>query len=370
MEILFYRLNKVKDSLIDLTLFATHYRQIKKLCRQFMLPPLDNHSNSKLSCQICQSSETRMLIKLPIGYPQRQNHTLLYYDYSNSGLNTVLKSRNILDRTAGFFLGVIWNFCTRCKNASLAMEFSDQHLKEYYSQYYARLAKSSQRRKNVKELFARYIDSYLKGPADILEIGAAEGYGADYLAKQGHRVWVDEACAQFRKFLSKKKYLHLVDDLNNLPSGSFDCIYLHHVLEHIPDPAEYLKGLSRLLKPNGRLFIQVPDLSMQLAFYVLSLKRSIYARLYSNNFEPDQNNFAVFSKPGSYRWLDALSNDHLSAFTPEGLDYLIQVAGLKSEIICQTNAARLQFNSRRFSWPVDFENGNTPNGLTAVARKR
>jgi SAM-dependent methyltransferase len=41
--------------------------------------------------------------------------------------------------------------------------------------------------------------------------------------------------------------------------GEFDLVSLVHVLEHIPDPVAYLKGLRPKLKPDGLLLIEVPD---------------------------------------------------------------------------------------------------------------
>ncbi|RDI48163.1 class I SAM-dependent methyltransferase [Aquicella lusitana] len=39
----------------------------------------------------------------------------------------------------------------------------------------------------------------------------------------------------------------------------FDLITLMHVLEHLPDPKQWLKDLHRLLNPDGLVLIQVPD---------------------------------------------------------------------------------------------------------------
>lgn len=41
----------------------------------------------------------------------------------------------------------------------------------------------------------------------------------------------------------------------------FDLIVMIHALEHIPNPVAFLRGLLRRLNPEGRLLIQVPDLS-------------------------------------------------------------------------------------------------------------
>jgi SAM-dependent methyltransferase len=49
------------------------------------------------------------------------------------------------------------------------------------------------------------------------------------------------------------------DHLRSLPDASFDVITLWHVLEHVHDLQETLDHLSRVLKPNGMMYIAVPN---------------------------------------------------------------------------------------------------------------
>lgn len=44
-----------------------------------------------------------------------------------------------------------------------------------------------------------------------------------------------------------------------LEPASFDVIVLHHVLEHLPDPADALARLARALRPGGRLVSMSPN---------------------------------------------------------------------------------------------------------------
>ncbi len=46
-----------------------------------------------------------------------------------------------------------------------------------------------------------------------------------------------------------------------LPPESCSAITMFHVLEHLYDPASYLEAAHALLKPNGRLILQVPNAS-------------------------------------------------------------------------------------------------------------
>lgn len=45
-----------------------------------------------------------------------------------------------------------------------------------------------------------------------------------------------------------------------LTPESFDAITLWDVLEHVPDPAGFMRLCRELLKPGGKLFVNVPDL--------------------------------------------------------------------------------------------------------------
>lgn len=56
----------------------------------------------------------------------------------------------------------------------------------------------------------------------------------------------------------RKKGLQVVPDLNKV-SQSFDVITLFHVLEHIPDPRDILYRLSKKLKHNGHIIVEVPN---------------------------------------------------------------------------------------------------------------
>ena len=48
-------------------------------------------------------------------------------------------------------------------------------------------------------------------------------------------------------------------DLFNLPPASFHIITLWHVLEHVHDVHAYLSQIAKLLQPNGKLVIAVPN---------------------------------------------------------------------------------------------------------------
>ena len=68
---------------------------------------------------------------------------------------------------------------------------------------------------------------------------------------------------RLRKRLKKFKNVTLINtyiDQADLQDDTFDIILIHHVLHDIhPDKrADVLKNLSRILKPNGRIYIREP----------------------------------------------------------------------------------------------------------------
>lgn len=94
--------------------------------------------------------------------------------------------------------------------------------------------------------------------------------------KEGERI-LDAGCgeAPYRKFFSHAIYesadfcevdkqyfndLTYVCTLDEIPvrDARFDTVIMTQVLEHVPNPQSVLVELSRILKPNGRLWITAP----------------------------------------------------------------------------------------------------------------
>ena len=87
--------------------------------------------------------------------------------------------------------------------------------------------------------------------------------------------------------------------------GSFDAITLWDVIEHVPDPVSLLIELRRLLRPGGLLFVQTPNVNMQL----------LRARV-------------VRCMRGKDEGCNTLEvKDHLNDFTPGSLRLAVQRAG-------------------------------------------
>lgn len=367
MTAFIHRIIKIILMMRDVAVLLLNYSCAEKLAKQSLLGK--RLKREEVICPLCKEGKPQMLIEFPLSWPMPQNDHLLYYDYSAPYFAEVLEKKDLLFKTAGFFLSTCWNFCPNCRNAILSTKFSDRHLSEYYSKYYKRLAKPSLKRRAAKEPYAKYVDSLVKSGIRLLEFGAAEGYAANYLAMRGHNVTVVEP-SSFRNIVMQNKGISVCDNALLLPKGHFDCIYLHHVLEHFNDPAAFITLAETLLKEGGLLIIQVPDISLQMRLYLSSLHMCHYALV--NPIKKNDELLTKFfsdamSKP--YYWMDALGNNHLYAFTSFGLEYLLKKNNFKIKKVKQTTKDNLKFDKRFLAWPVDAENGQTPNGLTIVAQK-
>jgi 2-polyprenyl-3-methyl-5-hydroxy-6-metoxy-1,4-benzoquinol methylase len=70
-----------------------------------------------------------------------------------------------------------------------------------------------------------------------------------------------ELDAQYRKF-SLSRGVKVFESLAEaIEEGTrYELVTMNHVLEHIPQPASFLRSLSKLIDPNGYLFIEVPNI--------------------------------------------------------------------------------------------------------------
>lgn len=342
-----------------------HYKLLKRLSS---LSLLSDKILLVSNCKVCGNDNISLFVSIPLGIPGFQNHFLLYFNKSTIEGEKLLYRREIVDKALGFFLSVPWYFCGHCKNATLGINIDEEHLLNYYSNYYKRKNPSDNKRRATKELHGKFLNSLLNRRSKILEIGAAEGFTAEYLANEGHLVYVYEP-SNFQATLKDKVNLKFINNLENDLNVSFDAIYMHHTLEHIYNPVNYLNKLNSILKMCGTIFIQVPDLSLQVGVLRQIIKKHTYIHTlfgYPLNVENVAYNFNV---KNNYNYFDALLNDHITAFTPEGLRFVLESSGYTIEKIIQSTSDKITVNNEKYSWPVDETTGNTPNGLTIVAKK-
>jgi SAM-dependent methyltransferase len=98
----------------------------------------------------------------------------------------------------------------------------------------------------------------------VLDVGCGQGEALQWLTEQGfepHGIEPsDEAAALARERGLDARTATLEDILTEAgPPPTFDAVLLLNVLEHVPDAPAMLRGINRLLKPGGLLYVRVPN---------------------------------------------------------------------------------------------------------------
>jgi 2-polyprenyl-3-methyl-5-hydroxy-6-metoxy-1,4-benzoquinol methylase len=102
------------------------------------------------------------------------------------------------------------------------------------------------------------------GPSEgaVLDVGCGGGLFPRMLAEAGQMaIGLDYSADAAEVAWHQNRVPTVCGNLANAPfgPGSFRLVTMFHVLEHLYEPASYLDACFDLLKPNGRLVVQVPN---------------------------------------------------------------------------------------------------------------
>jgi 2-polyprenyl-3-methyl-5-hydroxy-6-metoxy-1,4-benzoquinol methylase len=149
-----------------------------------------------------------------------------------------------------------WNLvvCRRCGLGYLDPRPTADEIGRYYpARYFGH-------RRQAKSRYERQA-AYVAGPSGrLLDIGTAAG---DFLAVMARRGWeaVGIEPSPMTETVSGVEVLHeRFPEQCSLPDDAFDVITAWAVFEHLHDPRAAFQVCARLLRPGGRLILQVPNL--------------------------------------------------------------------------------------------------------------
>ncbi len=151
---------------------------------------------------------------------------------------------------------------------------------------------------------AREIAGVISDPqARILDIGCANGGLLGQLKGLGYWQLVgldpSPACAATTRRLHGLEAWAGSLGETTLDLGQFDCVILSHVLEHVQDLEPAMAALTRLVRPGGLLYVEVPD-----------------ARRYRDFVTAPFQDF---------------NTEHINHFSPRTLNYLLESRGWEFE---------------------------------------
>lgn len=205
---------------------------------------------------------------------------------------------------------VVWQ-CTNC-SLRFTQDVPDQNSIGAYYQSAEYISHTNTSKGLVNQLYQKVRNYTLEQKAGliirntvkqgkILDLGAGVGAFLHTMKKKGWDVTGIEPDNGARQQAKKDFDIDLNETVLfwKLQAGSFDAITLWHVLEHVHELHPYIEQLKNLLKPDGKIFIAVPNYQ--------SLDNSIY-KLY----------WAAYDVPR-----------HLYHFAPKSIKTLVEQHGLQ-----------------------------------------
>jgi SAM-dependent methyltransferase len=175
-------------------------------------------------------------------------------------------------RTQDYHYGIPGEFSlVRCVGCGLVhlnpIPTSDELASFYSKDYYAyqSVAKPSKLKRFIRRLLGitmRTHDPEFAHPGEFLDIGCGSGNYLDKMSAEGWSVRGVEPS----KFGAEEGRNFGFDIFNGtlheakFPTGVFDYVRSNHSFEHLPNPKETLDEISRILKPDGKLYIGIPNI--------------------------------------------------------------------------------------------------------------
>lgn len=96
----------------------------------------------------------------------------------------------------------------------------------------------------------------------VLDIGCATGMLLNHLKNDGFETYGVEICKESAEYAKKHYSLNVYE--NQLKDCEFEdnyfgLIHFSHLIEHVPNPNEFLRNVYRILSPNGYIILTTPN---------------------------------------------------------------------------------------------------------------
>lgn len=168
------------------------------------------------------------------------------------------------------------SYCKVCGHVFQNPQLSGQGLSHYYRDFYDgngadRIREIFARNGKVYRHRARAVAAIQAGPALWLDVGAGYGHFCEtarevFSGTEFHGTdmssGIDEA---FEVGRIQRGFREPLSDLSQRSTGSYDVVSMFHYLEHTTDPKDELRHAANLLKRDGILVVEVPNIRCPLS---------------------------------------------------------------------------------------------------------
>jgi 2-polyprenyl-3-methyl-5-hydroxy-6-metoxy-1,4-benzoquinol methylase len=228
--------------------------------------------------------------------------------------------------------------CNSCGHRTLDAAFSPDEIVALYSNYYPR---SNLKIEDFRPLsFSPGFRAWLKGefrayaavPPDVrvLDIGCGLGESLAYHKSRGceaHGVDADDNLLRTAAAFNLRARVG-VFDANDYETGYFDFVTMDQVIEHAPDPVDFLRQVTRVMKSSAKLCMTTPNAG------------GWGARFFGN------------------KWIHWHTPYHLNLFTRRSMKLALDKAGLK--LIASSSITSSNWLGYQWRHNVTFPERSTP----------
>ncbi len=228
--------------------------------------------------------------------------------------------------------------CRKCGLVIQDVSQTDKELEHYYNKEYQKTNSLDTGREQTPQDHFKdrlktlapiltNIDPLLTPQMRVLEIGCGTGellYSIKDRVKEVVGVELNKGFVEFmNNDLKIKAYAQDLKAID-FKDTTFDLIISIATLDHLPDPMQTLEAMKKILSPDGKIYLELPNRNEALNFFLPS---------------PQRERFNTFF------WHKA----HFFYFTQESLARLLDKAGFTSEMTCRHEYTLINYLNWYFS---------------------
>jgi 2-polyprenyl-3-methyl-5-hydroxy-6-metoxy-1,4-benzoquinol methylase len=169
----------------------------------------------------------------------------------------------------------------RCANCGLAFThpMPDRLFEQYDAKYFELYRRRRSFRLKRADSRLRQIELLIK-PGRLLDIGCSLGYFVEAAWARGWDacgIDVSDYAVDEARRLGLNVFAGTLEQMK-FQSGSFDCITMWDVLEHVVDPTKHMTEVRRILAPGGLVVIGTPNIDHPVFWFMRERWRHLKPR--------------------------------------------------------------------------------------------
>jgi len=149
-------------------------------------------------------------------------------------------------------------FCKRC-SIYQTQKFSTSMIKSFYGNRSFNIENTIDKKKRLKNIIQNYGKEFFNNK-NILDIGGGINDFASLIKNRSNIVSILDFKISVKAKKNSDKQYKLNFENTRLKKSSYDIILLFHTLEHFLHPNKVLLKIKEILKPDGVLLVEVPNI--------------------------------------------------------------------------------------------------------------